>query len=175
MASTPTPNEALRYPAGTPGVPPDVAGDIKNLALDADGKIHEVRGIAEAGGAASTVTSLTSWSVSSGWQTNRIAFYKVGRHVQVDMSVTRTGSTIAVGASGNIPNVALGHITNTAFLPVVTYASLASGPGGSVTSGYVRDNGSSQPTIFLAAYGGGGIDITAGTEITLSGVYLSAS
>lgn len=169
-----TPNESLPYPAGTVGVPPDPRGDIQALATAADGKIHEVRGIANVGGAASTVTSITSWTVASGWSTNRVSWYKVGRLVQVDISVNRTGSTITVGPTGNIVNVQLGNITNTAFLPQVLYSSLASGPGGSVTSGYVY-NTTSKPTVWLAAYGGGGIDITAGTEITLSGVYISAS
>lgn len=187
-----TPNEALPYPAGTVGVPPDPRGDFQALATAADGKIHEVRGIANGASssattaqnsansaeqsvaAATAVTTLGTWNVASGWTTNRISFYKIGRHVQVDVSVNRTGGTISTGSSGNITNTALGSISNAAFLPVVQYAALASGPGGSVTSGYMFNNGGA-PTIYLAAYGGGGIDVTNGTEVTLSGVYLSAS
>lgn len=126
-----TPNESLPYPAGIVGVPPDVRGDIQSLATAADTKIHQVRGIATAGGT-DTGWSLTPITLASGWTTKTDSagnssgtvfggLKQIGSEVFVKFRATRSGGSIVAGSTGNVLDTAVATIAS-AYRPVaVTY------------------------------------------------------
>lgn len=108
------------------------------------------------------------FTAASGWSLNRGNIIKIGRVASCDISVNRTGSTIIVGASGNIINQLIGTVTST-FTNWGAYQGITAGPGGSVNSIYIQGT-----NVFLAAYAPS-TSITAGTEITCAGTWITAS
>lgn len=108
------------------------------------------------------------FTAASGWSLNRGNIIKIGRIVSCDISISRTGGTITVGASGNIINTLVGTVTS-AFRNWGQNQGITAGPGGSVNSVYVAGT-----NVYLAAYAPS-TDITNGTEVTFAGVWVSAS
>lgn len=117
--------------------------------------------------AASTAASTTG-TVVSGWTLNRFAVWKINHIVHVDLSVTRTGGSIGPSSSGNITNIKVGNVG--AWHPVTTWAGLAPGPGGAVTSCAVDSNGD----LWLCALP---VNFTMvnGNELTAGGSWYTAS
>lgn len=122
-----TTNESLPYPAGTVGVPPDVRGDIQSLATAADGKIHEVRGIANVGGA-DTGWSLSKLTLQTGWDTKTDpsgntsgtltgGIRKIGIEARLKVRANRNGSTISADSSGNFADNPVYVINDSSYRP----------------------------------------------------------
>lgn len=108
------------------------------------------------------------FTAATGWSLNRGQIIKVGRVASCDISVNRTGATITVGPSGNIVNVLLGTVT-AQFKNWGQYQGITAGPGGSVNSVYIQGT-----NVYLAAYAPS-VNITAGMEITMAGMWVTAS
>ncbi len=96
MASTPTPTWALRYPTGTPGVPPDVKTDLQNLATDTDAAL--TKATADTGWSTGPLTAATGWTID----TTTPGIRKVGRQVELKVRANSTSISASTGNQGNI-------------------------------------------------------------------------
>lgn len=128
-----TTSRGYRYPAGTTNVPPDVRGDIQNLATDLNTDVGNVSSAANHGGT-DTGWSLSAISLLSGWDTKTDpqgntsgtlvgGARKVGSMVELRFRVNRNGGTISPSSGGNLGDNPVATITSTYRPSGVTYAS----------------------------------------------------
>lgn len=145
------------------------SSDALTVAQGAAALAGQVSTVANAAKAASDslsqVIQSTATQGATGWSVNRGNLVKVGKMCACELSLTRTGSAISVGASGNLTNLAVCTVPND-FVPFLNYSGISAGPGGSIASYYIQGN-----TIYLAAYSPSST-IATGNEITIAGPWL---
>lgn len=133
----PTTSRGYRYPAGTANIPPDVRGDLQNLATDVNTDVGAVSTLAGNGGT-DTGWSLSGISLSSGWDTKTDpngntsgtltgGVRKIGSMVTLSFRGSRNGGTVSGGSQGNIsPDQQIATITATTHRPAsVKYGTYA--------------------------------------------------
>lgn len=128
--------------------------------------INGVTGVVEWVTAAnSSIDTTTGCTASTGWSLTSFAASRRDNAVSVNLTFTRTGSNLTIPSDGDITNVQVATITNTALRPLVAMAM-----GGSpVISGYAASAGD----VSLVAVAPG-VTVKTGDTFRLCGSWLAA-